>query len=390
MKILIAGFPYIRKNYLETFNHYPHDDELFFLLPNLWKIKKGKYTYHPPEQTNIFKTRALFYHSHYPIIGGLLKGWMPSFPLLLMHKQFDLVYSCSEPILLTTLYQAIWTKLMGLPHVIFSWENIAYEQKLKGFSGLVHRIILKLNLWLCDGIIAGNHKGANIYSTLTKRPIAIIPMNGVDTEFFKPAIIKKKRVFEGLDLSDKIIFSFIGAIGYRKGIQVIVEALSEVLRVLPEAHLVIAGSGEYEAEIATLIDVLDLGAHVTRVAWIDHERLRDLLNMSDVFLYPSLPYGGWEEQFGYAMAEAALMELPVISTTSGSIDELVIDGVTGILVEPNNAKELAQAMTKLAKNPQLCEKMGRAGRQHIMVNFAHDKIAQKFYTFFRKIREVVQ
>ena len=53
--------------------------------------------------------------------------------------------------------------------------------------------------------------------------------------------------------------------------------------------------------------------------------------MTDIFLYPSISYKGWEEQFGYSMAEASLMEVPVISTFSGSIEDIVINNKTVVL-----------------------------------------------------------
>ena len=66
---------------------------------------------------------------------------MPAFPLMLRkikkEKKLNIVYSPSEPILLTTLYQGFWSKCFGLKHVIFTWENISYDKKLRGFSGLI-------------------------------------------------------------------------------------------------------------------------------------------------------------------------------------------------------------------------------------------------------------
>jgi len=112
-KIFIVGFPYIRENYFATFSCYPKEDQLTFLLPNVWKIKKGEVVFHPPKDPRVHTARAFFSHSHYPIIGGLLKGLMPAFPFVLwrVRHSVDLIYACSEPNLLTTMYYAIWTKM---------------------------------------------------------------------------------------------------------------------------------------------------------------------------------------------------------------------------------------------------------------------------------------
>ncbi len=348
-------------------------------------MKKGKVIFRPPKEKNIFTTKTFFHHSLYPIIGGSLKGWMPAVPLFLLknRRKFDLVYNCSEPVLLTTLYNSLWIKFFGLKNIIFSWENIPYEQKLKGINRLIKKSILKLNILFCDGIICGNKKGFEIFRKTAKKPMSIIPMSGVDTNFFVPAEKSgKARFFKDINLNDKIVFTFAGAIDYRKGVHLILKSLKEVLIELSNSFFIIAGSGEYEKEIDGLIEKLGLKNYVLRVSWLNQSELKELLSVSDVFLYPSLPFKGWEEQFGYSMAEASLMELPIISTRSGSIEDVVKDNHTGILIKPDNAEELKNAMIKLGNDRNLRNLLGKEGREYIVENFSHKVIAEKFYKFF--------
>jgi len=389
--ILITGFPYIRENYFATFCRYPDSDGIIFLLPEIWKIKKGKVVFRPPKQKNVYTTRTFFHHSDYPVIGGLLKGWMPFFPFALWRlkkeKKVDLVYACSEPNLLSTFYFNFWSKLYGLKCINFTWENVSYRAKSSGFKWFFKKIILKLNLAFSDGVVCGNNKGAAIYKKLTGKPIAVIPMSGVDTNFFTPSDKNgKDRRFKGVNLNDKIIFSFAGAISYRKGIHLMLESLKEVLIKLPNSFLIIAGSGEYEKEIDGLVEKFGLRDYILRVPWLNQSELKELLSVSDVFLYPSLPFKGWEEQFGYSMAEASLMELPVISTRSGSIEDIVEDNHTGVLIKPDNTDELKNAMIKLGNDRNLRSLLGREGRRYIVENFSHEVVANKFYQFFNKFR----
>lgn len=370
----------MRERYFATFRHAP---DVWFLLPRRWPAKDGKVVFTPPDDPRITKTAAYFWHSHYPVIGGLLKGFMPAFPLYLWEhrRQIDLVYSCSEPTLLTTLYQAFWSKFFGKKHVCFSWENIPYDKKFQGLSRVVHAFILRMNLLFSDGLICGNSAGMSIHRAYTHKPIMVIPMNGVDSELFRP---NPEFRLHG-ELAAKTVFTFVGAIGYRKGIHHILNALPHVLAKIPEAHVIIAGSGEYEQTIEQLIDTLDLREYITRFPWVDQHELIRLLSISDVFAYPSIPHGGWAEQFGYSMAEASLMELPVISTRSGSIADVVRDGETGLLVPPDDAHALANAMIRLGSDEHLRHQLGQAGRQYIMANFSHRIIAQRFSDFFRSI-----
>ncbi len=382
--ILITGYPYVRENFLKVFSFYPSDEKLFFLLPKIWKAKSGKVIYYASKKENIYTTKAFFYHSNYPIIGGLLKGWMPAFPYYLWRlkkRGLFLVYSCSEPTLLSTLYNGFWTKLFGLKHLVASWENIPLEQK---WSGLIHwfrLFIFNLNLFFSDGLIAGNSKGAKIFARYTKKPIVVIPFHGLDPGLFNPTS-GTSRKFREKDFSGFIAYTFIGAVDFRKGIHIALKAFKRVIAKSPNVRFIIAGSGKDEKKIEEQVKNLNIQDYVLRYPWLSHSEVKDLLSVSDIFVYPSISYGGWEEQFGYSMAEASLMEVPVISTRTGSIEAVVIDNVTGILVQPINITELAEAMIKLAKNEDLRKSMGQAGREHIIKNFSHKVVAQKFWQFF--------
>lgn len=382
-KILITGYTYVDEASLKTFDFYPAGDAISFLVPEKWSLKDGKHIFIPPQKENIRTTKAFFSHSHYPIIGGLLKGWMPIFPFVVFKQRPHIIYSATEPNLLTTLYQGIFAKVFGAKHIIFTWENVPYNQKFRGLRGGIQKIIVKLNLLFCDGVICGNIRGQKIINSLTDKPTIVMPLCGVDSDFFRPD--RSQKSFRGINFADNIVFAFIGAIGYRKGIHLIIRAFSELLKDFPEIRLFIAGSGEYEKEINSMIRESGSASSITRVSWMDRSGVREALNSSDVFLYPSIPYKGWEEQFGYSIAEAALMELPVIATKSGSMSEVILDGKTGILVEPNNYNALKQAMEKLIKNETERRAMGKAGREFIKSYYDNEVIAKKFHQFFHSI-----
>ncbi len=131
-----------------------------------------------------------------------------------------------------------------------------------------------------------------------------------------------------------------------------------------------------------MIERSGLGNLIVRVPWLDREPLKELYNASDIFLYPSIPYAGWEEQFGYSLAEAASMELPVIATESGSISDIVLGGKTGILIKPDDIQALKGAMAKLADDKEERMAMGKAGRHFISENYSQKVVANKYYKFF--------
>ena len=249
MNILVAGYSYIRDAHRNTFNFYPKTDNIFFLLPKQWRARGGSVVFNASSGNNIFTTNTFFYHSRYPLVRGLLKGWMPAFPLILWKlkrtQQVSLVYSCSEPTLLSTLYNGIWAKLLGVKHVPFTWENIPY--RFGGPKGLFRKLILWLNFLFADGVICGNEKGRQIYHPLTKKPLVVVPLFGLDFIFFTPG--KSSRIFNNYDLTDKLVFTFAGAVAYRKGVHHIINALRAVVAEFPKACLIIAGNDEYGGEL---------------------------------------------------------------------------------------------------------------------------------------------
>lgn len=374
MSVLVTGFPYVRERYFATFRYWPQAGEVRFLLPRRWTAKGGAVVFHPPRDASVSVTTTLFHHSDTPLIGGLLKGWMPAFPLHLwgMRHEIDIVYACSEPILLSTLWFAMFSKAMGKKFVCFTWENIPYQHKFGRLSSVVHRCILAINLLLIDGLVCGNRESADIHRVYTRKPLEVIAMNGLDPNTF----VRRQDPLS--HLGSRIVYAFVGAIGYRKGIHIAIQALRIIAQNIPNAHLIIAGAGEYEKQIDRLIDEAGVRERVTRLPWVDQKELVRLLSSVDVFLYPSIPHKGWAEQFGYSMAEASLMEIPIISTRSGSIGDIVLDGETGILVPPDDVDALARAMERLGSDDSLRRAMGERGRRHIAERYSHEAVARRY------------
>lgn len=409
MKVVITGYTYTRENLFEVFDSYPEKENLYFILPNNWKAKNGQVVFKPfkKEGFNIYHSPAFFFHSHYPFLGGLFKGWMPFFVFRLFWlrlKGAKILFTAGEPNLLSTLYNAIWAKLFGMKHIFHFWENIPYEKKDRGFKLFFKKLIIKANLALSDGAICGMHKAENILKSFGAKNIRIETFlhAGFNVERFKyggQSVIhlpeNSRATSRGSevgrmadwpnDLQNKFVFLFVGALGYRKGIHLALEALAELKEKYSHLYFLIIGSGSYEENLKQRAKELNLEEMVQFIPWMPNEDLPDVYNLAEVFLYPSIPHDGWEEQFGYSIAEASLCGLPVISTKTGSIGEVLIDGETGLMVPPDNVLELKIAMEKLINDSELRKQLGENGRKYIIENFSHQIIAQKLFNLFQKV-----
>ncbi|HXK40857.1 MAG TPA: glycosyltransferase family 4 protein [Candidatus Paceibacterota bacterium] len=399
--IIITGFPYAYPYYFKVFEYVESKDNLIFILPKRWEAKKGKVKIGLAKRADfkIFGLSACSFGGK-SLFGGLFKGWTPFICLILPYVRLKygsrVLYSCLEPNLLTTLYNGFWAKLFGYKHVLFTWQNVAPEKRMSGLKLKLSNMLVKLNLALSDGIICGNTKAAEIINKLKivncKLKIIVCPLSGVDTEKFKP--VGNEQIQQAKRSNDKIIL-FYGALEKRKGIDVLINAFNilNTKYLIHDTKLVIVGTGPESESLKLKVSAgggsafggksLKLDEKTVFLDWMTNDELPALLNSADVFVYPSRRVGGWEEQFGYAMAEASACGVPVVATKTGSIDEVVVDGKSGILVEPNNSEQLAEAMNKILSDSNLAKQMGEFGRNYVVENFSHEVIAKKIIYFLR-------
>ena len=216
-----------------------------------------------------------------------------------------------------------------------------------------------------------------------KFPVEAFLHAGFNTERFKPNLEPKFR--NSFNLKDKFIFLFVGALSYRKGIHLVLEILAEIKGKYKNLYFIVIGSGEYENNLKLKVKNLKLEDMVNFIQWLPNEDLPQIYNSADVFLYPSISFGGWEEQFGYSIAEASLCGLPVVSTKSGSIYEVLINGETGIMVSPNDKNELKNAMEILITDSNFRARLGKRGREYIENNFSNQVIANKFFDLLTRV-----
>ena len=123
-----------------------------------------------------------------------------------------------------------------------------------------------------------------------------------------------------------------------------------------------------------------LARGVTNIEFLGHvDNVIEVLQNSDVLIHPS-----YHEGFGLSLVEAEMCSLPIIACNVGSIPEIVKDGKNGVLVEPRNVKDLAEAMSLLVKNKKTRVDMGKAGRQIFLQNFQFDVIVkEKFLPLYK-------
>jgi phosphatidyl-myo-inositol alpha-mannosyltransferase len=176
----------------------------------------------------------------------------------------------------------------------------------------------------------------------------VIP-NGVDVDRWAEA--------DPADLGPGRKLLFVGRLDARKGFPVAVGAFERLARGHGDLRLIVVGDGPERAALDTLPTLLR--ARVTMLGSVPNSELPPIHAGCDAYLGPST--GG--ESFGIVVVEAMAAGLPVIVSDTPGYDEVVHDGVDGLLVPPGDPGALAAAVRRVLDDPTLAETLAAAGRE---------------------------
>lgn len=299
------------------------------------------------------------------------------FDLKKLTADLDIIYSADMWYPYT--YQAVKT---GIPTIVMEWENIP-----QNVEALPYSKIKKYNREHATHFVAITEKAkeALVIEGVLPNRISVVPA-GLDCERFKPAE-RNEQVAKKLGISkDSIRILFVGRLVPEKGIFDLLNAFSILLRNVQNVELLVVGSGSssMQIQISRLVANLKIGGKVKFLGSIEYSNMPQIHNLADVFCLPSIPTKTWAEQFGYSLVEAMACGKPVVSTSSGSIPEVVRDRATGILVKPNDPRGLESALEELILNKQERDAFGSNAREWVLQKFEANKIAGQLANIYCK------
>lgn len=258
---------------------------------------------------------------------------------------------------------AISAVLRRLPAVL-TWHNDLPEVT-PGARFLIEthdRLVLPRYLRVYGKIIATSKtyvKSSRVLSKLGEQ-LAIIP-NGVDCERFHPTVnATKLRTI--LPMYGKFVLLFVGALTrwHRyKGLDVLLQGLKLATDREPGLKLIVVGDGDLRGYYQQMALQLGLQTEVTFVGEVPDDALPQYYALADVLVLPSKDMS---EGFGLTLLEANASGKPVIASRVGGIPSVVQNGRNGLLVRPNDATELAEAILRLKRSLTKTREMGRNGR----------------------------
>lgn len=262
-------------------------------------------------------------------------------------------------------------KLITTVHDILPFNEKFYDRKF-------HKNIYML----ADAIIVQAENNVKRFQKLFPKlqdKVSMIP-HGHFLEYAE--IVDSKEAKKYLKLSEnKINLLFFGQIKKVKGIDILLEAFAKVNKKYPDVELIIAGSVWKDdfSQYQKIIDEKNLNNQViTDIRYIPDEEIKYYYSAADVCMMPYTDvYQSGVIQLVYAYKK------PAVATKIGAFKEVVIDGKTGFMCEPNNVDSLAQAITSAIENRDKYKELGEAGYEYIKDKFSWEKISQNIIKLYQ-------
>ena len=241
-----------------------------------------------------------------------------------------------------------------------SWKERLSSKRWHNFLPMQKRVAPKLRNIIC--VSQPSKEDVISEFKVDEERITVIP-NGIDIETFRPSL--KNKPFE------YNIVTTASADIPLKGLRNLILALPRVIKEFPSTSLTVIGKSPKKSKLHKLIDDLDLEDRISFRSGIDEEEIVDIYHNSDIAVIPSLYEG-----FGFGAGEAMACGVPLISTDSGGLKQVI--GDSALKIKPGSVVEIEEGISKLFYDEAIRKDLIKKGRKR-MEEYFDWKIAAKSY-----------
>jgi glycosyltransferase involved in cell wall biosynthesis len=273
-------------------------------------------------------------------------------------------------------------RLARVPHIIFTGHGWAFNENRSSFSKFIISILHWFTIVLSHKTIAVSKKTADqisVFPLIKKKIVTIyngIPKNEFETKESARAFLASKNpsIFQN---PKALWIGTISELHVSKGLDYMIDALSEVIKTHPEVQFVVIGEGEKRNELKKMIIEQGLQNNFFLLGFITDAR--QYLKAFDIFTLTSRTEG-----FPYVILEAGQAALPTIASHVGGIPEVITDLSTGILIWPYRPHDIAKAIRFLIENPKKRTEYGRALKHIVDKEFNQELMVEKTLELYKK------
>lgn len=195
---------------------------------------------------------------------------------------------------------------------------------------------------------------------------------------------KQMDLIEKFGLKDKKVLLAASRLVAKKNHENVLKALPSVIQKIPNIIYLIIGKGEEEERLLKLTKDLGLEKYVKFIGYVEPKDMPIYYNICDIFVMPSKTVDFDYESFGIVYAEANACGKPVIGGKSGGVEDAVIDGFTGLLVDPDNTEEISQAIIRLLSDEAYAKKLGENGLRRVEEELNWTMVGRKIEEIMKK------
>jgi glycosyltransferase involved in cell wall biosynthesis len=211
----------------------------------------------------------------------------------------------------------------------------------------------------------------------SEKRVTVVP-NGVDLSCFNGKIAAF-AMREELGIGDEPLVVTALRLIKGKSPELLISAFAKVLKIIPSAKLVIAGSGQEEDNLRRQIQDLDITNSVFMMGKLPKERVAQLMAAATVFVLPSKI-----ESFGLTLLEASAAGVPVVCSNAGGIPEVFQDGFNALLYPPGDDDSMAKAIIRLLQDRELAKKIS-ANAVETAGRFTWERTAEQTLNVYKEV-----
>lgn len=384
MKLLVVGhaflLAYIQKKYVAMKDLDPNM-RLRLVVPSRMRDRfhDKAYEVHPafvanevvPLNARLTSWQAHMTYVHNPAgMAAILKNFQP-----------DVIHLEEEPQALVTV-ETIALHRIFAPNAtvtMFTWDNLLRK---RGFPiGSAKRALRRYSLSRASTVICGNQRAAELLRSegYFKGTIETLPHSGLDVSDHQPGTESQLRA--ELGLGDDIVVGHIGRLVPEKGLLLLVEALGRLRT--HQWKLLLVGAGSLESEIRERW-MAEFPGRIVLVPAVPYSQVARFLRCVDIFVLASYSTPIWMEQFGLTLAQAMLLGIASIGSTSGAIPEVLGSG--GVLFEEGRVDDLTRALESLLTSPASRQQLGARGREFALRHYTSESVAARYLAAFERAR----
>jgi len=335
-----------------------------------------------PEEIEGAKTKRIksgnitIFNTHLFLLSELSFNLSLLFYILRRRTKFDTIHTHGRNGIFLHFFKPVLKNLIHTHHDLTINELNAHLgfQKYSRFDkfqlrlhGIIFHLIEKSAIKKMDRVITVSNKNKKELQKINDNLKTTIISNGIEECLTTNAALPH-------------YFFYIGSLSNRKGIPVLINAVSQAVPIYPDIKLIIAGDGQLRSQYEKMTDELKLKKNINFVGVVNEKEKKELLSKCIALVNPSLAEGQ-----GIVALEAMSYAKPVIASNIPGLDEVVENNVTGLTFTRGNSRELKEKLLQFINDIELAKKLGGNGFDRVKSDYLWKNLVNKVIDVYESV-----